>query len=140
MKKNASEEKTPKTPLTKKEKLERMLTYSVLCVLVPAAVLVGAAVFGKRSYAWISLCVAVLACVPFFVRFEKKTFDVRFLVMIAALVALSVVGRILFSPLPGFKPVTALVVITAMYFGGEAGFLTGALTALLSNFWFGQGP
>ena len=140
MKKNASEEKTPKTPLTKKEKLKRMLTYSVLCVLVPAAVLVGAAVFGKRSYAWISLCVAVLACVPFFVRFEKKTFDVRFLVMIAALVALSVVGRILFSPLPGFKPVTALVVIAAMYFGGEAGFLTGALTALLSNFWFGQGP
>ena len=140
MKKNASEEKTPKTPLTKKEKLKRTLTYSVLCVLVPAAVLVGAAVFGKRSYAWISLCVAVLACVPFFVRFEKKTFDVRFLVMIAALVALSVVGRILFSPLPGFKPVTALVVITAMYFGGEAGFLTGALTALLSNFWFGQGP
>ena len=35
---------------------------------------------------------------------------------------------------------TAMVVLTAMYFGGEAGFLTGALTALLSNFYFGQGP
>ena len=56
------------------------------------------------------------------------------------MVALSVVGRILFTPLPGFKPVTALVVITGMYFGGEAGFMTGALSAVISNFWFGQGP
>jgi uncharacterized membrane protein len=27
-----------------------------------------------------------------------------------------------------------------MYFGSEFGFLTGALSALLSNFYFGQGP
>ena len=54
--------------------------------------------------------------------------------------ALSVAGRLLFAVLPGFKPVTAMVVLTAMYFGGEAGFLTGALTAVLSNFYFGQGP
>ena len=27
-----------------------------------------------------------------------------------------------------------------MYFGGEAGFLTGALSAVISNFYFGQGP
>ena len=27
-----------------------------------------------------------------------------------------------------------------MYLGGEAGFLTGALAAALSNFYFGQGP
>ena len=30
--------------------------------------------------------------------------------------------------------------ITAMYIGGEAGFLTGALSAVISNFYFGQGP
>ena len=27
-----------------------------------------------------------------------------------------------------------------MYLGGEAGFLTGALSAVISNFYFGQGP
>ena len=27
-----------------------------------------------------------------------------------------------------------------MYFGSEAGFLTGALSAVISNFYFGQGP
>ena len=58
----------------------------------------------------------------------------------AVLTALSVLGRLLFAVLPGFKPVTAMVILTAMYFGSEAGFLTGALTAVLSNFYFGQGP
>ena len=51
--------------------------------------------------------------------------------------ALSVLGRILFAMIPAFKPVTAMVVITAMYFGSEAGFLTGALSAVISNFYFG---
>ena len=56
------------------------------------------------------------------------------------MIALSVIGRIIFTPVPGFKPVTAMVVITAMYFGSEAGFMTGSLSALISNFCFGQGP
>ncbi len=54
--------------------------------------------------------------------------------------ALSVAGRFIFSPIPFFKPVTAVVIITALYFGGEAGYITGAFSALLSNFYFGQGP
>ena len=52
------------------------------------------------------------------------------------MVALSVTGRFI----PFFKPVTALTVLTAVYLGGEAGFLCGALSAVISNFWFGQGP
>ena len=59
---------------------------------------------------------------------------------IIVMTALSVAGRFLFAALPGFKPVTAMVVITAMYFGSEAGFMTGALSAVISNFYFGQGP
>ena len=60
--------------------------------------------------------------------------------LIAALTALSVAGRMMFEFLSGFKPVTALVVLTALYFGKEAGFMTGALSAVVSNFYFGQGP
>ena len=37
------------------------------------------------------------------------------------------------------KPVAALVIITGMYLGAEDGFMVGAMTALLSNFYFGQG-
>src|SRR5690625_3191014 len=59
---------------------------------------------------------------------------------IAAMTALSVVARMLFAALPGFKPVTAIIILTAIYFGGEAGFIVGALSALISNIYFGQGP
>ena len=58
------------------------------------------------------------------------------MVLVAVMTALSVIGR--FIPL--VKPVTALTVLTAIRLGGEAGFLTGALSALISDFWFGIGP
>ena len=45
-----------------------------------------------------------------------------------------------YAPGSTFKPVTALVMITALSFGPEAGFITGSLSAILSNLWFGQGP
>lgn len=59
--------------------------------------------------------------------------------MLAVMTALSVAGRFIFAPIPFFKPVTAMVVIAGMYFGAEFGFLTGALSAVISNFYFGQG-
>ncbi len=120
--------------------MKKRLSYLLLCGLVPLTVICGALLFGEKQYAFISLCVAVLSCIPFFLRFERSENDVRRLILIAVMVALSVIGRFLFTPLPGFKPVTAMVVITAMYFGSEAGFMTGALSAVISNFYFGQGP
>ena len=120
--------------------MKKRLSYLLLCGLVPLTVICGALLFGEKQYAFISLCVAVLSCIPFFLRFERSENDVRRLILIAVMVALSVIGRFLFTPLPGFKPVTAMVVITAMYFGSEAGFMTGALSAIISNFYFGQGP
>ena len=52
------------------------------------------------------------------------------------MVALSAVGRLI----PIFKPVTFIVVITGMTLGPQAGFLTGAFSAVISNITFGQGP
>lgn len=120
--------------------MKKWLSYIILCLIVPAVVLGGALLFKEKQYAWISLCVTVLSCVPFFLHFEHSENDVRKLILIAVMVAISVIGRFIFAPIPGFKPVTAMVVITAMYFGGEAGFMTGALSAVISNFYFGQGP
>ena len=115
---------------------KKILTYVVLCILIPAVVIGGAILFEDRQYAWISLCVAILSCIPFFLRFERREADTKRLILIACMTALSVLGRIVFAPVPAFKPVTAMVVITAMYFGCEAGFLTGSLSAVISNFYF----
>ena len=54
--------------------------------------------------------------------------------------AIASVGRAAFAAIPHFKPVSAIVIITAAVFGPEAGFLTGAISALASNLFFGQGP
>lgn len=42
--------------------------------------------------------------------------------------------------LPQFKPVMALTIIAGVAFGGETGFLVGAVTMLVSNILFSQGP
>ncbi len=120
--------------------MKRKISLVILCFAVPAVVVGGALIFKGKHYAWISLVVALLSCVPFFIGFERREADTKKAVLIAVSTAVSVVGRIIFAPLPGFKPVTAVVVTVAMYFGKEAGFITGAMSAVISNFYFGQGP
>ena len=104
------------------------------------AVALGALLFRGKAYIFISVCIALLACVPFFMSFEKGRTRTKNLVVLATMLTLSIVGRFAFAFLPHFKPVTAIVVITGIYLGAENGFLCGALSALLSNFIFGQGP
>ena len=77
---------------------------------------------------------------PALIVFEWRRGGARELAAIAVMTGISVVGRVLFAPLPGFKPVSAVVILTGLSFGPLAGFMTGAATALLSNFFFGQGP
>lgn len=120
--------------------MKKWISYLIFCLLIPVTVLIGLFVFDDKQYVWISLCVTLLSCLPFFIGFEKRNNDTKHLVIIAVMVALSVLGRIVFTPMPAFKPITAMVVITAMCFGREAGFMTGALSAVISNFSFGQGP
>ena len=119
---------------------KKIIKLSFLIILVPLAVILGVVVFKDRSYAWVSLCVALFSLVPLFLTFEKKDTNTTKLVILAVMIALSVAGRFLFSFIPHFKPVTAMVVITGIYMGYEYGFICGAFTALISNFIFGQGP
>ncbi len=125
--------------LVYKTKLNAILKYILILVLIPVVILIGVKAFDGKQYAFVSTLVLILACIPFFTSFEKKG-SVNKMVILAVMVALSVFGRYCFSFVPHFKPVTAIVIITGIYLGGELGFLCGALSALLSNFIFGQGP
>jgi len=116
--------------------LRRVLKILIPFVLIPTVVIVGALVFDARRHIFVSLLVATLAIVLFVAGFEKKEIGTRRMVIVSIMIALSVVGRFI----PFFKPVTALTVITAIYLGAESGFAVGAFSALLSNFYFGQGP
>ena len=87
-----------------------------------------------------SLLISILALWIFYFRFEKKQIRTRRLVIIAVMTAFSVLGRFIFAVIPGFKPISAMVIITAIWLGPEAGFITGSMSAFISNIYFGQGP
>lgn len=122
--------------LIKNEKLRSLLKIIIPFLFIPAVVIIGEVCFSPKKYLWVSMAIAVLALFLFASGYERKKTGSRRLVIVAVMVALCIVGRII----PFFKPVTAITIITAMYLGGEAGFLVGALAAILSNFYFGQGP
>ncbi|MGN0989233.1 MAG: ECF transporter S component, partial [Eubacteriales bacterium] len=104
-------------------KIRRILRFLLPFAVIPAAVIIGAMMQTGRRYVFVSLFVAASALVLFAAGFERKKTGTRRLVLVAVMVALSVIGR--FIPL--FKPVTALCMLTAMYVGPEAGFLVGAM-------------
>lgn len=124
----------------KGERVRRILRVMVPFALMPLAVLGSALLAGEGHYAWSILIMVILTQALFFAGFEKKTVGSRRLVITAVMTALSVAGRFIFAVIPGFKPITAIVVITAIWIGGETGFMVGSLSALISNFFAGQGP
>lgn len=112
----------------------------LLLLLIPLTLFVGQRYFGGRKYYAVSLLVLVECMLPFFLAFEGRKPQARELVVIAVLCAVSVAGRAAFMMLPQFKPVLAMTIIAGVAFGGETGFLVGAVTMLTSNLLFGQGP
>ena len=76
----------------------------------------------------------------FFATYESSTPRLRDIMPTVVLAALAAAGRILFAPIPDFKPVSAIAIIAGVVFGRKSGFMVGALAALASNFFFGQGP
>ena len=86
-----------------------------------------------------SVVIIFESMIPFLLIFEKRKPQARELVVIAVMSAIAVAGRVAFYMIPQFKPVCAIVIITAVCFGGEAGFVVGVVTGFVSNFFFGQG-
>ncbi len=92
---------------------------------------------------WYTAATILVALLSLFLvgrKFDRHTTHVRRIVLIAVMTSLSIIGRFLFAAVPGFKPMTAIIVLAGMYLGKESGFLCGSFTALISNFYFGQGP
>ena len=109
-----------------------------LLVLIPATLFLGTQLRGKWHYLTSTL-VILEAMLPFFLTFEARRPQARELVIIAVMAALAVAGRVAI-PVPNFKAITGIVMIAGMAFGPQAGFMTGAVSAFASNFFYAQGP
>ena len=109
----------------------------VFFALIPLTLFLGDKLPGKGYYITGVLIIIELA-VPFFMAFERRKPQARELVVLAVMIALAVIGRVAI-PVPHFKAAFAIIMITGIAFGPEAGFIVGAITAFASNFFYGQG-
>ena len=116
-------------------RLRTALRWLLPLAAIPLVMYLGTAVFPERQHLLVSFGVAALSALLFIAGYDRQQTGARRMVLTAVMTALCIAGRFI----PFFKPVAALTVLTAVYLGPEAGFLTGALSAVLSNFWFGQG-
>lgn len=71
---------------------------------------------------------------------EGGTVSAKDVTLVATLAGLAAAGRVLFAPVPNVQPVTVIVAAAGVALGPRRGFAVGALAALASNFFLGQGP
>lgn len=121
-------------------KKSRVTVTLAVIVLSAAAIAVETWLWSSRKYYLTSVIIILLAMLPFFARFEVRRPQVSEIVLLAVMTAFAVAGRVAFYWAPQFKPVCAIVILTAVAFNAEAGFITGAAAGLISNMFFGQGP
>lgn len=113
---------------------------ALILVAIPLVIFFGIFFLNDRSSVFIGVCIICLAMLPFAMVFEDRKPQARELLLIAVMAGIAVAGRMAFFMVPQFKPVTAVVIIAGIGLGAEAGFLTGAVSGFVSNFFFGQGP
>lgn len=110
-----------------------------LLILAPASLILCMRLLKSQSYYLPAVIIILLSIVPFFVYFEKRRIKTGEIVIVAIMIALCVTSRGVMAFIPQVKPTCALVIVTAIAFGPNVGFITGSLSMFVSNFLFGQG-
>jgi energy-coupling factor transport system substrate-specific component len=90
-----------------------------------------------QATAWALLAVVLVGG---FAWYERSRPPARVVALVAALAALAVAGRLALAPIPNVVATTDVVLITGYAVGAGPGFAVGALAAVVSNLWLGQGP
>ncbi len=131
-----------KAELANKTKgFNKKMLVTIFCtlVIIPTTVILGLEFLGEEKYYLLSSIIIAESILMCFFSFERKKASSRELVTISVMCALAIVGRIVFAAIPQFKPMAAVIIISGVAFGGGTGFLIGAVSAFVSNFYFGQG-
>ena len=111
----------------------------MLLFLAPVIMLLTLNLFQNGSYYIAAVAIIILSIIPFYVFFEQRKIKTSEIVTLSVMIALCVASRAVMAYIPQVKPTCALVIVTAIAFGSNVGFLTGSLAMFVSNFIFGQG-
>ena len=112
----------------------------IIFLLIPATIAAGCIFLDNERYMVISLVLLIYTMIPFFMVFEKRKPKAREIVLIAMMAAITVCAQLFFHMVLPLQIGTALIIISGIALGPEAGFLIGATARFICNFYMGQGP
>ena len=115
------------------------LTAVLIFLVIPALIALTIFLGSKRLYMPLSLLILVMIMAPFFMIFERRKPRAREVVLIAMMSALTVASHTFFHIAFPVQIGTAMVIISGISLGPEAGFLIGAMSRFVCNFYMGQG-
>lgn len=116
-----------------------LLSALLIFLAMPVTILIGMQ-FGQNKYMIISVLILFYTMMPFFMVFENRKPKAREIVLIAMMSALTVCVHIVFHITIPVQIGTAMIIISGISLGPEAGFLIGAISRFVCNFYMGQGP
>ena len=132
-----------KRQLTQQEKAAKQRLHvaaELILIGIPIALIVGIKFLPREWYMLLSLTVLAMTIAPFFMVFESRKPKAREIVLLAMMSALVVASHLFFHIVFPIQIGTALIIISGISLGSEAGFFIGALSRLVCNFYMGQGP
>ncbi len=109
-----------------------------LLLIVPLTLLACAA-YGIGATAALTMLVTIACICAFFVGYDASAPSLRQVMPTVVLASVAAAGRVLFAAIPDVKPVSAIAIVAGAALGRRQGFMVGALAALVSNLYFGQG-
>lgn len=124
-----------------KKRIEgRTIASLILMLLIDPVILYVFKMQGNRHYLPFSIGVLLLSLIPFMMIFKKRRPQAKEFIALLVMSAIAVAARAAFIMVDQFKPMGAIIMITAVSFGPEAGFLCGGISVIASNLIFGNGP
>lgn len=121
----------PRTPRRTASPLEVLVL-----ALVPAALAAG--MLADVASGALTLAMVLVALAVMFARFERRA-PAEAIMPPVAFATVASVARVALAAIPSVKPTTAIVIVAGSVLGPAGGFMTGALSALVSNMVLGQG-
>lgn len=133
--------RTEYDPIRKKAVRKRTAAASlVIFIGIPLLIALSTILDNGKFFMLCSLGVVVCCMAPFFMVFEKRKPKAREIVLVAMMSAITVAAHMFLHVTVPIQIGTAMVIIAGISMGPEAGFLVGALSRFVCNFYMGQGP
>lgn len=116
-----------------------LVSAALIFLAMPLTIFIGLQ-FGKSKFMIVSVILLIYTMLPFFMVFEKRKPKAREIVLIAMMSALTVSLQLFCHITLPLQIGTAMIIISGISLGPEAGFLIGAVSRFVCNFYMGQGP